>query len=49
MTTNNRPFEKISTSTIVSVVKRGKYARFGREFEAALDAELLARRSSRVS
>jgi hypothetical protein len=47
--THNRPFEKIATSTLVSVVKRGKYSRFGKEFETALDAELLARRYSRVS
>jgi hypothetical protein len=45
--TNNRPFEKIASATLLAVVKRGRYARFGKEFEAALDAELLARRYSR--
>jgi hypothetical protein len=48
-TTNNRPFEKIATATLISVVKRGRYARYGREFELALDNELMVRKNLRVS
>jgi hypothetical protein len=48
-TTQNRPFEKIATATLISVVKRGRYARYGREFELALDNELMVRKNLRVS
>jgi hypothetical protein len=48
-TTQTRPFEKIAMSTLMSVVKRGRYARYGREFELALDNELMTRRNARVS
>lgn len=41
-----RPFENIATATLISVVNRGKYARFGQEFETALQNELAARRLS---
>ena len=44
MTTNARPFEKIATATLVAVVNRGRYARYGKEFEQALQLELDARR-----
>jgi hypothetical protein len=47
-TPQTRPFEKIAYATLVSVVKRGRYARYGKEFEAALDYEL-AVRNLRVS
>lgn len=49
-TSNLRPFAAISTATLISVVKRDKYARFGKQFSDALETELQARaRNPRVS
>lgn len=46
MTNQYRPFEAISTATLINVVNRGRYARYGREFESALENELAARRAA---
>lgn len=49
-TSNNyrAAFAAASTGTLWKIVKRDQYKRYGREFEAALDAEL-AVRNLRVS
>lgn len=41
-----RPFENISMATLISVVNRGRYARYGKDFEIALENELAARRAA---
>lgn len=46
-TTQQRPFEQISTAMLTVVVNRGRYARYGREFENALQQELLTRQTNR--
>lgn len=50
MTTQQaRPFEKIATATLIAVVNRGRYARYGKEFEDALELELEARSNPRAN
>lgn len=44
MTNNYRPLASFSTATLIGVINRGKYARYGEAFESALQAELAARR-----
>ena len=46
-TQNSRPFQAISTAMLTVVVNRGRYTRYGREFENALQAELLTRQTNR--
>lgn len=42
--TTIRPFEKIHTATLITVVKRGKYSRYPVELSRELDRELAIRR-----
>ena len=39
-----RPLSHIATATLITVVKRGKYSRYGAEFERQLQNELAIRR-----
>lgn len=45
-TTAYRPLENVSMATLIAVVNRGRYARYGKDFEIALQNELAARRLS---
>ena len=48
-TASYRPFEKFSTAMLFNVVNRGRYARYGKDFETALQYELQLRGNPRAN